>query len=407
MKTWLPLFWLSVLAVSCHAAEASPPRVGAPSDNLAVALSPEEVSGFRARLLATTTQHLDQLLKPDGQVAGLKGKTADGMTAMAFYLVYEMTGEQKYRAAAKELADRIVRDMKATKHGVLFIKEKDKGFGEAIEGGGPPAFGWYVSAAAYILHREGGRNEDLRYLAAVTDKFPWNEKGWWANTIDINSGEPKEGLTKAGAVNKNAGMALAAGMVSESVRVIDPALSARLKAKVERCVYEQIIPAQQPDGFWHYGLSGNDPKDKDILGYFMLTTDALINLQHFAPSLRRPALDQALDNAYAFARSQIAPMTAPNRSPASLRTTRGTPAHYEPSGDPKRGFTLGMILMAGGNTREAMKIMDHWTKSFPQGDAGQTGAKSVDSFAHLLLLLPPDSKNRPNSEDPVRRKTFP
>lgn len=393
MKTSLPLFWLSVLAVSVHAAELSAPGGAVRQDILTVALSPEEIAGFRGRLLATTTRHLDLLLKPDGKVAGLKGKTADGMTAMAFYLMYEMTGEQKYRAAAKELADRIVRDMKATRHGVLFIKEKDKGFGEAIEGGGPPAFGWYVSAAAYILHREGGRNEDLRYLASVTDKFPWSEKGWWANTIDINTGEPKEGLTKAGAVNKNAGMALAAGMVSESVKDIDAELSARLRAKVEKCVYGQIIPAQQPDGFWHYGLSGNDPKDKDILGYFMLTTDALINLRHFAPAVRRPALDHALDKAAAFARTQIAPMAAPNRGPASARTTRGTPAHYEPSGDPKRGFTLGLILIAGGNTREGMKILDHWMKSFPQGDAGQSGAKSADSFAHMLLLLPPQSKH--------------
>ena len=60
----------------------------------------------------------------------------------------------------------------------------------------------------------------------------------------------------AGAINKNAGMALAAGVLSEWVREIDPALSARLKAKVEKCVDRQIIPAQEPDGFWHYGLSG-------------------------------------------------------------------------------------------------------------------------------------------------------
>lgn len=364
------------------------PSVVAPQSKPSEALSKYELAGFRARLLATTTKHLDLLLKPDGKVAGIKGKTGDGMTALAFYLVHEMTGKQKYRAAAKELADRIVTDMKATQHGVLFIKEKDKGSGETIEGGGPPAFGWYVSAAAYILHKEGGRNDDLRYLATVADNFPWNEKGWWANTMDINTGEPKEPLTKAGAVNKNAGMALAAGMLSECVREIDPALSARLKAKVDKCVYGQIIPAQEPDGFWHYGLSGNDPKDKDILGYFMLTTDALINLRHFAPAQRRPALDLALDKAFAFARNQIAPMTAPNKGPASARTTRATPAHYAPSNDPKRGFTLGMILIAGGNTREGMKIMDLWMQNFPQGDTGQTGAKSADSFAHMLLLLP-------------------
>lgn len=352
------------------------------------ALSMEEMSGFRGRLLATTTRHLDLLLKPDGKVAGLKGKTGDGMTAMAFALAHEMTGNSKYRAAANELADRIVRDMRATPHGVLFIKEKEKGDGETIGGGGPPAFGWYVSAAAYVLHQQGGREDDLRYLATVADKFPWNEKGWWANTVDIKTGVPKEPLTKAGAINKNAGMALAAGSLSECVRTIDPALSARLRAKAEKCVYGQILPAQQPDGFWHYGLSGNDPKDKDILGYFMLTTDALLKLRHFAPTLRQPALDTALEKAEAFTRREIAPMSAPNQGPASARTTRGTPTRFEPAGDPKRGFTLGLILIAGGNTREGMKIMDHWLKHFPVGDTGQSGAKSADAFTHMLMLSP-------------------
>jgi len=378
MKHCLPLLLL-LLLVSAAAAPVRDPSA---------TLSPEELAAFRTRLLATTTGHLGRLLKPDGTVADLKGKTGDGMTAMAFALVHGMTGNPKYRAAARQLADRIVADMKATKHGVLFIKEKDKGDGETIGGGGPPAFGWYVSAAAYILHQEGGRDDDLRYLATVTDKFPWHEQGWWANTIDIVTGQPKEALTKAGAVNKNAGMALAAGIVAACVKEIDPALAARLQAKVDTCVYGQILPAQQPDGFWHYGLSGRDPNDKDILGYFMVTADALINLRHFAPAQRRPALEAALAKAFAFARAQIAPMIAPNRGPASVRTTRGTPARFEPSGDPKRGFTLGMILIAGGNTREGMKIIDHWTPRFPQGDTGQSGAKSVAAFAHMLLLLP-------------------
>ena len=73
------------------------------------------------------------------------------MTALAFYQMYELTGNPNYRAAAVALADRIVKDMKATKHGVLYIKEKDSGGGESIGGGGPPAFGWYTSSAAVHL----------------------------------------------------------------------------------------------------------------------------------------------------------------------------------------------------------------------------------------------------------------
>jgi len=388
MKTLPFLLGLMVAATTVRAADSSTPGVASAPSRPSEPLSQGELKGFRTRLTAALTQHLDLLLKPDGSVAGLKGKAGDGMTAMAFALAHEITGNQRYRAAAKELADRIVRDMKATRHGVLFIKEKDKGSGETIDGGGPPAFGWYVSAAAYILHREGGRQDDLRYLASVVDRFPWNENGWWANTVDIATGQPKEPLTKAGAINKNAGMTLAAGMLSACLREIDPALAGRLQAKGERCLFGKIVPAQAPDGFWHYGLSGNDPKDKDILGYFMLTTDALIRLRHFVPAVRKPALDVAVANACAFARDQIAPMTAPNSGPASERTTRGTPAHYALSSDPKRGFTLSSILLAGGSTREAMKIMDQWLKKFPRGDTGQTGARSADAIAHMLLLLP-------------------
>ncbi len=388
MKTLLILFCALTAASAIRAADKSATDA---TVQPAEAISQSDLAAFRARLLATTTKHLDLLIKPDGKVADLKGKSADGMTALAFRLVHEMTGEEKYRAAALELADRIVTAMKATKHGVLFIKEKDKD-GETIEGGGPPAFGWYVAAAAYILRQEGGRAEDLRYLAAVADHFPWNESGWWANSMDINTGEPKEPITKAGAINKNAGMALAAGMLSACVQEIDPALSARLQAKAEKCVYGQIIPKQEPDGFWSYGLKGNDPKGKDILGYFMVTADALTKLRHFAPALRQPALDAALEKAFAFTRNDIAPMTDPNQGPASKRTTRSTPSHFALSKDPKRGFTLGLILIAGGNYREAMTIIDHWTKNFPQGDTDQDGAKAADAFAHMLLLLPRETE---------------
>ena len=52
------------------------------------ALSPDELAAFRVRLLATTTGDLDRLLTSDGKVARLKGKTGDGMTAMAFSLLH-------------------------------------------------------------------------------------------------------------------------------------------------------------------------------------------------------------------------------------------------------------------------------------------------------------------------------
>lgn len=351
----------------------------------------QEFEAFRSRVLAATTGHLNLLLREDGSVVELKGKAADGETALAFYRTFEVTGDQRFRTAALVLADRILQDMRATKHGVLFIKEKDKG-GEKIEGGGPPAFGWYVSAAAYILHHEGGRADDLRYLATVADNFPWNENGWWANTMDIHTGVPKEPITKAGAINKNAGMALAAGMLSACVREIDPALAARLQAKAEKCVYGQIIPKQETDGYWSYGLKGNDPKDKDVLGYFMVTVDALAKLRHYAPALRQPALDAALERAFAFARSDIMPMTDPHTGPPSKRCTSGTPEHFTRGEETKRGFTLGAILVAGGYYREAMKIIDHWAQNFPTGDRGQDGAKAVDAFAHMLLLLPSSAK---------------
>ena len=35
--------------------------------------------------------------------------------------------------------------------------------------------------------------------------------------------------------------------------------------------------------------------------------------------------------------------------------------------------------------------MDHWMKHFPVGDTGQAGAKSADSFAPMLRLLPSET----------------
>lgn len=35
--------------------------------------------------------------------------------------------------------------------------------------------------------------------------------------------------------------------------------------------------------------------------------------------------------------------------------------------------------------------MDHWMKFLPIEDTGQAGAKSADSFAPMLRLLPPET----------------
>ena len=193
-----------------------------------------DVSAFKSRLLTATKRHLNMLLGDDGSVASLKGKGGDGEEALAYYRVFEITGDQRFRKAALSLADRVLKDMRATKFGVLPIKEKEKPGGETIIGGGPPAMGFYVASVACILHREGGRADDLKYLAGVLDRFPWNDGGWWASTIDVKTGESKLPMDKPSIINKTASVAMAAGMLSEALREIDPALSARLKQKTDK-----------------------------------------------------------------------------------------------------------------------------------------------------------------------------
>ena len=156
----------------------------------------------------------------------------------------------------------------------------------------------------------------------MLDRYPWNEEGWWASTIDVATGESKLPMTKPTIINKTAAIAMAAGIVSAYVRDIDPELSARLKHKTDKCIYGQIIPAQEADGFWHYSLSDNDPKDKDVLGYFMLTTKELMDLQKFNPAYREEKLNAALQKAQAFALKHIAPMTDPNTGSSSVRNTQ-------------------------------------------------------------------------------------
>lgn len=369
MKSTLTLLTPLLLApiAALHAADSSLP------------------ADFKTKLQSTLVRHFDRLLKDDGAVAEMKGKTAEGSGAFAFYLMYERTNEQKYRKAALSLVDQVLRDMRATKFGVLPIKEKEKGGGKTIIGGGPPALGNYASGLAYILHKEGGRSDDLKYIAKVLDRFPWSESGWWASTIDVATGEPKEPITKPGIINKTAAIAMAAGMVSLYVRDIDPALSARLKQKADKCIYAQIIPAQESDGFWHYSLSDNDPKDRDVLGYFMLTTEELMKLQKFNPAYREPKLNAAVQKAQAFALQHIAPMTDPNTgTSASERATRGTPKHYSIKEEAKRSFQLGLVLIGGGHTAEGIKIMTTALEHFPIGNAGQDGAHAAEPSVLIL-----------------------
>src|SRR5215207_4975819 len=122
--------------------------------------APEE-EALRDALLATTTRHLDALLDSAGKMQPLKGKSAAAAAAMAFRMMFEVTGEARFRGAALELAERELQEMRATKFGVRAIKEKEKG-NEKIMGGGPPPFGFYTAYVSYILKAEGGRKEDLK-----------------------------------------------------------------------------------------------------------------------------------------------------------------------------------------------------------------------------------------------------
>jgi hypothetical protein len=117
-----------------------------------VALQAAEVplsAAFKTKLQGTLAKHLNQLLNDDGSITEMKGKTSEGNGALAFYLMFEVTGEQKFRQAALTLANQVLKDMRATNHGVLAIKEKEKPGGKTIIGGGPPALGAYTSGVAY------------------------------------------------------------------------------------------------------------------------------------------------------------------------------------------------------------------------------------------------------------------
>lgn len=101
---------------------------------------------FKTKLQVTLVKHLNQLLKDDGSITEMKGKTSEGNGALAFYLMFEVTGEPKFRQAALTLADQVLKDMRATKHGVLPIKEKDKPGGKRSSAEGRLRWG--------LTHRE-------------------------------------------------------------------------------------------------------------------------------------------------------------------------------------------------------------------------------------------------------------
>jgi len=347
-----------------------------------------ELAKLRSSLLAATIKHLDLLLDPGGTVAPLKGKSSDAMTASAFQITFELTGNTRYRAAAVQLADRIVKAMKATKFGVLYIKDKEKTGGKVIAGGGPPALGWYTAAAADILYRQGGRDADLKYIATVLDAFPWNEEGWWSADIDLKTGESKQPISKPSPINKNVAMAAAAARVADMIKQIDPALSERLRRKAETCLFRQILPAQQSDGYWHYGLTGNDPKNKDILGYFMVTMDGLIQLREYTDLGRKPAFAAGFDKGGGFALRCISSITDPNRGQACAnRTTPNTPSHYTVAEDPRRGFQLAVTLVATGHYQAATEILNETLKHFDFGGRGSDGAHAAHPCTLMLRLL--------------------
>lgn len=343
---------------------------------------------FAAKLQAATTRHLDELLAEPAKLTALKGKSAAGMTALAFELAFEATRKTEYHGAALKIADAILAELRATKFGVLYIKEKTRSTGEDISGGGPPAFGWYTSALAYIYRREPNRDDALRYLAGIIDRYPWNEQGWWAATIDVRTGEPKQPLSKPSPINKNAAMVSAAGITAVSMRRLEPELAARLAAKAARCIEQQLVPAQEADGFWHYGLTGNDPKEKDVWGYFMLTICELIQWREMGAPPEDTSLRRALEKAGGFAHTVIVPATDPNKGQSTnRRRTAGTPAHYAVAEDPRRGFQLALSLIGTGHVAEGIAVGEEALRHFPFGDRGQDAGQAVHACALMGRLL--------------------
>ena len=321
-------------------------------------------TGITARATAAVRRHLNLLLDASGNPVTIKGKDAAALISISFEILHASTGDARYRRAAVELAGRVLAAMRATPTGVLPIKEKERGE-KTFVGGGPPALGWYAACLAWVLDRAGGREADIEYVAQVVDRFPWNPDGWWANTIEAATGRP-DVLDRPTPVNKNASMVMAAAVLSEALPPAGAALAARLRAKGLTCLRRRILPAQMSDGYWHYGLTGNDPKNKEVLGYFMLSAGLLIRVRKLAPSFRDAALDAALDRAAQFAVSRIA-------------------GRFDAATDPRRVFDLILLLADTGRTAQAASILDASFDQFPYGNAGQDGGRCACDLATLLV----------------------
>ena len=143
----------------------------------------------------------------------------------------------------------------------------------------------------------------------------------------------------------------------------------------------------------------NDPKDKDVLGYFMLTTKELMDLQRFNPAYRDEKLNAALQRAQAFALKCIAPMTEPNTGPACAEhSTPGTPSHYSLKEDSKRGFQLGLILIGGGHLERRNQDHERRPRPLPprQRRPGRRPCRGTVGTHSLgvLIPLPPAFGNR-------------
>jgi hypothetical protein len=333
---------------------------------------------------AALRKHLDLVLAPDGAPVALNGKAAEALTAMCFEILYGVSGDPAHRRVAMILADRVLHNMKAMPVGVLAIKEK----GEAgTMGGGPPALGWYASILGYLYHR-AGREADVVYLAGVLDRYPWNPGGWWPASVDVRDGRPLIPIEKPSQINKCAAMAMACGALGEYVQPLDAKVAASLRMKTAKCLTAHIIPAQESDGFWHYGGEARDPKNKDVLGYFVLSIELLIWLVHFAPSYRSATLDRAIAKAEEFAARNIAPVTDPfTGSSLSRWTTAATPAHYDIAEEPKRGFALGVALLHGGYREQAEKIIGYALDHLRYGNRGEEAAKCAHDLATIVTLL--------------------
>jgi len=169
-------------------------------------------------------------------------------------------------------------------------------------------------------------------------------------------------------VNKNASMVMAAAVLAETLPPAGAAVAGRLRAKGLSCLRRRILPAQMSDGYWHYGLTGGDPKNKEVLGYFLLSAGLLVRVRRLAPSFRDAALDAALDRAAGFAATRIA-------------------GRYDAATDPRRVFDLILLLADTGRTAQAARILDSAFDQFPYGNAGQDGADAPATWPRCWCAL--------------------